>query len=166
MQGVDYGKMGIQHCTVWGEVTNELHYNLQDVYKRQWRCWTDFRCPLPATNVVSFKCQISTYFDAASFRYSGEYSVLIRNFIPVYWSSRLISWNREVIFSNRRYLDFSVAFFHTQEYLFALASNLEPSIYKCCRSVCSFSKIFWLISQNSFSIESLSISLIKYQKVR
>ena len=30
------------------------------------------------------KCQISTYFDVASFRYSGEYSVLILNFIPVY----------------------------------------------------------------------------------
>ena len=32
--------------------------------------------------------------------------------------------------------------FHTQAYLFALASKLEQSIYQCCRSVCSFSKIF------------------------
>ena len=46
--------------------------------------WTDFRCPLPAINVVSSNCQISVYFDAASFKYSGEYSVLILNFIPVY----------------------------------------------------------------------------------
>ena len=37
-----------------------------------------------ATNVVSSNCQISAYFDAASFKYSGEYSVLILNFIPVY----------------------------------------------------------------------------------
>ena len=28
----------------------------------------------------------------------------------------------------RRYLDFSMAFFHTQVYLFAFASNLEPSM--------------------------------------
>ena len=79
---------------------------------------------------------------SASFRYSGAYSLLIQNFIPVHSSSLLISSKSVVILSNRRYLDFSVDFFHTQEYLFAFASNLEPSMYRCWRSTCSVSKIF------------------------
>ena len=39
---------------------------------------------LSLIHISSSNCQISTYFDAASFKYSGEYSVLILNFIPVY----------------------------------------------------------------------------------
>ena len=68
---------------------------------------------------------------SASFRYSGAYSLLIQSFIPVHESSSLISSKSVVILPKRRYLDFSVAFFHTQEYLFAFASNLDPSMYRC-----------------------------------
>ena len=65
------------------------------------------------------------------FRYSGAYSLLIQSFIPVHESSSLISAKSVVILPKRRYLEFSVAFFHTQEYLFAFASNLDPSMYRC-----------------------------------
>ena len=68
-------------------------------------------------------------------RLSGVYSVLVSIFSPVYASVSFISVSSVVILSNKRYLDFSVAFFQTQVYLFAFASNLEPSIYKCCKSI-------------------------------
>ena len=67
-------------------------------------------------------------------RLSGVYSVFVSIFSPVYARVLFMSVSSSVIFANRRYLDFSVAFFYTQVYLFAFASNFEPSMYRCCRS--------------------------------
>ena len=80
--------LGIGYCVHLHRFGSFLHihsalHRYSPVFHNE-RLRTDFRCPLLATNVVSSNCQISTYFDAASFKYSEEYSVLILNFIPVY----------------------------------------------------------------------------------
>ena len=89
-----------------------------------------FRCPLPYTNLPSSILQTILYLDNISSRYSGVYSALVWILTPLYLSSLFIFSNSAVIFANNLYRDFSVAFFHTHEYLFAFASNFEPSIYK------------------------------------
>ena len=86
--------------------------------------------------------------------------------VPLHVSVSFISSISTVIFLNNRYLDLSVAFFQTQLYLLALASNFDPSMYRCCRSTCSSSNILWLISEKISSMDSFSISLMKYPNVR
>ena len=73
----------------------------------------------------------------------------------------LISSRRMVIFSNSLYLDFTVAFFQTQLYLFALASNLEPSMYIWFKSTCSNSNMRWFISRKISFIEHAITSFMK-----
>ena len=99
-------------------------------YFKQYRFYSSsdnsFVPPIVFHDTKGTFCQTSAYCPAASFRYSGAYSLLIQSFIPVHESFSLISSKSVVILPKRRYLDFSVAFFHTQEYLFAFASNLDP----------------------------------------
>ena len=87
------------------------------------------------------------------------YSVFVSIFSPDRASVSLNSSSSAVIFAYSRYLDFSVPFFHTQLYLFAFASNFEPSIYRCYISTPSFSRICSITARNMFSILSVNSSL-------
>ena len=79
-------------------------------------------------------------------------------------AAAILPCNSTLIFAYRLYQNFSVAFFQTQLYLLALASNLVPSIYSTSVSMTSRASIYLLISTNISSIGIASLSLINLSK--
>ena len=127
-------------------------------YRCSWLLWW----PRPVTNLPGSIPVISIYRSNSNSRYSGAYSVLGSMRTPKGARDSLISSSRTVIFLNSLYRLFSVPFFHTKLYLFAFASSFVPSMYRCCRSTCSFLKIHRLIARKISSMLFCNSSRMKY----